>query len=808
MGNLFQARRRRRVFRVAIFSAMVVVQATAWLSGEVSAQTPTSTASDYRVLLNQYCVTCHNQSVVDDPNEPANALLSQLRAVGLKLDVLDLSAVAANAAHWEPVVRKLRAGLMPPAGLPRPEPTTLDGFRAWLESELDGAAAARPNPGRTASFHRLNRAEYGNAIRDLLALEIDVDDFLPADDAGYGFDNIGGVLRMSQSLLERYLDASRAISRLAVGSPPPVPFSETFRNAQDQQQHERAVGLPFGTRGGMLLSYLFPLDADYDLRIQLSGTRGLREEHRLEVTVDGEPIEQFIIGADSTITLRLALAAGPRDIGVTFYRNPPVLVEQVRQRFQNPRTAGNSGGPGGAMPFVSSVTIAGPYNASGPGRTPSRDRVFSCRPTTVAEEPACARSILSDLARRAYRRPVSDADIEVLLEFYEMGRTDGGKLETAFESGIELALRRLLVSPEFLIRIESDPAGIAPATPYAVTDLELASRLSFFLWSSIPDEELLALAERGVLSQPAELERQVRRLLADPRSLALTTNFAGQWLQLRNLATVVRPGEPYAVAFDETLRQAMITETELFFDSVVRQDRSVLELLTADYTYLNARLAGHYDIPNVQGAHFRRVSLPADSPRGGLLGQGSILTLTSHAIRTSPVLRGKWILDNILGTPPPDPPPNVPALEEGKTSARVATMRERMSAHRDNPVCAACHSMIDPAGFALEGFDAIGRFRVVDEWFNAIDTSGALPDGTAFDGAAQLREALVQQPQRFVGTVTEKLLTYALGRGLDYYDMPAVRRIVRETADVDYGMQSIIIGIVSSYPFLYRRSES
>ncbi len=805
MGNLFQALRRRRVIRVVVLSVLVG-QATLSLSSDATAQTPT--AIEYRALLDQYCVTCHNQSVVDDPNAPANALLSQLRAVGLKLDALDLSAVAANADHWEPVVRKLRAGLMPPAGLPRPDPATLDGFRTWLETQLDGATAAHPNPGRTASFHRLNRAEYSNAIRDLLALEIDVDDFLPADDAGYGFDNIGGVLRMSQSLLERYLDASRAISRLAVGSPPSVPFSETFRTAQDEQQHERGVGLPFGTRGGVLLSYLFPLDADYDLHIQLSGTRGLRDEHRLEVTVDGEPIEQFTIGSASTIALRLPVAAGPRDIGVAFYRKPPVLVEQVRERFQNPRTAGNSGGPGGAMPFVSSVTIAGPYNASGPGQTPSRDRVFSCQPATVDEEPACARSILSDLARRAYRRPVSDDDVEVLLEFYAMGRASDSGLDSAFERGIELALRRLLVSPEFLIRIETDPADIAPATPYAVTDLELASRLSFFLWSSIPDDELLALAERGLLSQPAELERQARRLLADPRSKALTINFAGQWLQLRNLDTVVRPGEPYAVAFDETLRQAMITETELFFDSVVRQDRGVLELLTANYTYLNARLAGHYDIPNVQGAHFRRVSLAADSPRGGLLGQGSILTLTSHAIRTSPVLRGKWILDNILGTPPPDPPPNVPALEDSKTSGRVATMRERMSAHRDNPVCAACHSMIDPAGFALEGFDAIGRFRVVDQWFNPIDTSGALPDGTAFDGAAQLRVALVQKPQRFVGTVTEKLLTYALGRGLDYYDMPAVRRIVHESADDDYGMQSIIVGIVNSYPFLHRRSGS
>ena len=788
-------------FRSTRCAALVVaILTTLWLTSGVRAQT----AREYRALLDQYCVICHNQQVVQSQGETATAMLSQLRAVGLALDAMDLSAVATHGARWEPVVRKLRAGLMPPAGLPRPDQTTLDQFRTWLESQLDESAMAHPDPGRTATFHRLNRAEYRNAIRDLLALEIDVDDYLPADDASYGFDNIGGSLRMSQSLLERYLDASRAISRLAVGSPPAVPFSKTFRTAQDEQQHERATGLPFGTRGGLLVSYQFPLDADYDLSIKLSGTRGMREEHRLEVTVDGKPVGLFTVDSNSTIELRIPVAAGPRDIGVAFYRNPPVLIEQVRERFQNPRTSGNIGGPGGAIPFVTSVTIAGPYNARGPGRTPSRDRIFTCQPTTVSEEPDCARIILSDLTRRAYRRPVTDDDIEILLEFYRMGRAEGA----GFDSGIELALRRLLVSPEFLVRIEADPASIAPDTPYAVTDLELASRLSFFLWSSIPDPELLAVAERGVLSQPLELERQVRRMIADPRSKTLTTNFAGQWLQLRNLATVVRPGEPYAVAFDETLRQAMITETELFFDSVVREDRGVLELLTANYTYLNGRLAGHYDIPNVQGAHFRRVTLPPDSPRGGLLGHGSILTLTSHAIRTSPVLRGKWILNNILGTPPPDPPPNVPALDDSKTQARVATMRERMSAHRTNPVCAACHSMIDPAGFALEGFDAIGRFRVVDEWFNAIDTSGVLPDGTAFDGAVELRAALVEKPERFVGTFTEKLLTYALGRGLDYYDMPAVRRIVRESAAGGYAMQSIIVGIVNSYPFLHRRSES
>ena len=789
---------------------------TAVLLANAPAGAQPSPATEYRALLDQYCVSCHNQALVEGADEPGTALISQLRAVGLSLDTLDLTTVGDDAAQWEQVVRKLRAGLMPPAGRPRPDDATHDAFKAWLETQLDDAWVARPNPGRTAPLHRLNRAEYRNAIRDLLALEINGDDFLPADDASFGFDNIGGVLRMSQSLLERYLAASRSISHLAIGSPPPTAVSETYRAAQDEQQHERADGLLFGTRGGMLIRHHFPLDADYDILIQLSGTRGLRGVHQLEVTIDGEQVELFTFGpaprdnepnpyvTGSTVEVRVPVDAGPREVGVAFYRTPPVLVEQVRARFQNPRTAGNTGGPGGALPSVGRVTIAGPHDARGPGRTPSRDRIFVCRPTSPADEPGCARTILSTLARRAYRQPVTAGELDVLVEFYEMGRADGG----SFDDGVELALRRLLVSPEFLVRIEADPAGVAPDTPYAVTDLELASRLSFFLWSSIPDDELLAVAERGELHDPAMLERQVRRLVDDPRSEALTENFAGQWLQLRNLATLIRPGDPYSLAFDETLRQGMIRETELFVDNIIREDRGVLELLTADYTFLNGRLAGHYDIPNVQGSHFRRVMLPSDGLRGGLLGHGSILTLTSHAIRTSPVLRGKWILNNILGTPPPDPPPNVPALVDRKTHAKVATMRERMAAHRDNPVCAACHAMIDPAGFALERLDAIGRSRVVDESFNQLDTSGVLPDGTAFDGVAELRAALVRKPERFASTVTEKLLTYALGRGLDYYDMPAVRRIVRDAAADDYRLQSIIVGIVNSYPFLHRRSES
>ena len=804
--------------RIPSFLRPIGVTCLALGSGLIplQAQSPADPAGEYQALLNEYCVTCHNEALVEGAGEPRSALVSQLRAVGLTLDTLDLTDIEESASHWEQVVRKLRAGLMPPAGRPRPDDATLDEFRAWLESRLDEAWTRRPDPGRSAPLHRLNRAEYRNVIRDLLGLEIEVDDFLPADDASFGFDNIGGVLRMSQSLLERYLNASRAISRLAIGSPPPAIVSETFRTAQDEQQHLRVEGLPLGTRGGMLVSYQFPLDADYDVRIQLNGNRGLQEEHRLEILLDGDPVEQFLLGPGSqddqpspytrgsTLDFRIPVAAGRRELGVAFARNPSVLVEQVRERFENPRTSGNSGGPGGVMPFVSTVTISGPHDPRGAGVTPSRDRIFICQPIDPSVEAECAQTILSTLARRAYRRSALDEELKVLLEFYEMGRVAGG----GFEDGIELALRRLLVSPEFLLRIEADPLGMRPGTPYRVSDHELASRLSFFLWSSLPDEELLRLAENGALSDPGGLEYQVRRMLGDPRSDALTRNFAGQWLQLRNMASIIRPGDPYALAFDETLRQAMIRETELFFGSVTQDDRPLFELLTANYTFLNERLAGHYNIPNVQGSHFRRVVLPAESPRGGLLGHGSILTLTSHAIRTSPVLRGKWILNNILGTPPPDPPPNVPALNDKKTQARVATMRERMAAHRANPVCAACHSMIDPAGFALERFDAIGRFREVDESFNQLDTSGVLPDGTGFDGVAQLRAALVERPDRFATTLVEKLLTYALGRGLDYYDMPTVRRIVANAAADDYRMHAIIAGIVNSYPFLHRRSES
>ena len=792
------------------------VPATGAGAGQATAEGGADTAA-HRVLLDRYCVTCHNQRVVTGQGRPASPLVGQLRAVGLALDTLDVADVGGRADAWEKVVRKVRGGVMPPAGRPRPEAAVLDGFLDWLEGELDRAWAADPDPGRTAAFHRLNRTEYGNAVRDLLAVEIDAGDFLPADDSSFGFDNIGGVLKMSQALMERYLAAARTIARLAVGNPPPALTADTYEAAQDLPQHARVEALPFGTRGGLHIEHLFPQDAGYDFRIELTGTRGLRETHDLEVTVDGEPVKLFTLGpppgdggADnpyaqaSVIDFSLPVAAGPREVGVTFHKQPSALVEQVREPFPNPRVAGNTGGLAGAQPFVRSVTVTGPRDPAGAADMPSRDRIFTCRPADAAAEPGCAREIVSALARRAYRRPPSAGELAVLLDFHEQGRRDGG----SFDHGVELALRRLLVSPEFLYRIEADPVDAAPGVPYPVSDFELASRLSFFLWSSIPDDELLAAAEAGRLRSPGALERQVRRMVADPRAETLATNFAAQWLQLRNLETTVRPGDPFSVAFDESLRQAMLRETRLFVDSIVRGDRSVVELLTADYTFLNERLAEHYGVPGVAGSRFRRVHLPADSPRRGILGHGSVLTLTSHAIRTSPVLRGKWILDNLLGTPPPDPPPNIPALNDRRTQAKRPTVRARLEAHRDNPACSACHAMIDPTGFALENFDAIGRWRDVDESFNPIDPSGVLPDGRAFDGVAEMRDTLADDPRQFVTTVTEKLMTYALGRGLDHRDMPTLRRIVRAAADDGYRFQTVVLGIVTSDPFLMRRAQS
>ena len=802
----FTVRSRAGVLIAGVVALMALHVALPRAAGLQQGTAPAdASAAERQNLLRRYCFGCHND---------------RLETGGLSLEAVDLSNVGAHPEVWERVVRKLRGGIMPPIGRPRPSEAVNDSFTSFLETALDQAAAVQPDPGRTETLHRLNRAEYRNAVRDLLGLEIDIADFLPADDSSYGFDNIAGVLRMSQALMERYLTAARVISRMAVGSPPPAVDSAVYRIATDMPRHDRQDGLPFGTRGGLLVDHFFPQDAEYDIKVEVAGARAIREPEQLEVSIDGEQVQLFTLrppepgsGAAGYMQrgggkheLRVAVAAGPRQVAVTFYKNPTALVEQVRDVFDSPGVMGNPG-IGGTMPSISSVTITGPYDATGSGNTPSRTRVFVCRPSSPAEEASCAKTIVSGLARRAYRGFVTDANVQMLLQFYDETRAEGG----SFEDGIERALNRVLISPEFLYRIEVDPridaASSAPTHVYRISDLSLASRLSFFLWSSIPDEELLDLAEQGRLSDPAVLERQVRRLLVDPRSKALTKNFAGQWLQLRNLEAVVRPGDPYSLAFDESLRQGMLRETELFIDSIVREDRSLVEILTAHYTFLNERVARHYEIPNIKGSHFRRVTLPADSPRRGLLGHGSVLTVTSHAIRTSPVNRGKWILDNVLGTPPPDPPPNIPALDDKKTSAKVASLRERMSAHRANPVCASCHNVIDPAGFALENFDAIGRWRVVDESFNVIDASGVLPDGTAFDGVIELTDALVRRPERFVKTVTEKLLIYALGRGLEYYDMPALRKIVAEGASDDYRVHSIVLGIVNSYPFLNRSTQ-
>jgi len=772
---------------------------------------PTSpAASTERALITRYCVGCHNE---------------RTKSGNLALDAID--DVAAHPQVWEKVIRKVGAGLMPPAGRPRPDDAAQDQFVASLSAELQRSFDAHPNPGRTQTFHRLNRTEYHNAVRDLLAVDVEVADLLPADDSSYGFDNIAGVLKLPQSLIERYLSAAKTIARLAVGGAPPAIGGATYRVQPDFQQHDRVGDLPIGTRGGTLVRHLFPQDAEYEFKVELAGAATIREEHKLELAIDGQQVKVFTLeprgsrpGAyapdvDGKLEITIPVTGGPHEVGVAFYRKPTVLAEGVREPFQNPRIQGGEGGLGGGLPVVTSLTIVGPHHANGPGDTPSRRRLFACRPAASAQEAACAKKIVEQLAQRAYRGFATPDDLEALMQFYAEGRKDGG----SFDHGIELVVRRVLVDPSFLFRVETDPSAAvaarhaslsAPstATPaiYRISDLELATRLSFFLWSSIPDDELLSAARQGRLKDSLELERQVTRMIADPRAIALTQNFAGQWLLVRNIATV-RPGDPFSLTFDETLRESMQEETGLFFDAIIRENHPVTELITADFTFLNERLANHYGIAGVQGSHFRRVALPADSVRRGILGQGSILTVTSHAIRTSPVLRGKWILNNILGNPPPDPPANVPALPDQRTQAKVTTIRARMSQHRANPVCASCHNMIDPAGFALENFDAIGRWRAVDESFNPIDASGALPDGTKFNGVAELRTALVRKPERFVNTVTEKLLTYALGRGLEYYDMPAVRRIVKDAAADQYRFKSIVLGVVRSYPFTMRSTE-
>ncbi len=744
-------------------------------------------------VIDQYCLACHNDS---------------LKTAGLSLSGADPDDPAANSDVWEKVVRRLRTRRMPPPGLPRPDDATYDAVAASLEASLDHAAAVHPNPGRTDTFRRLNRTEYHNAIRDLLALDVDVDALLPTDESSHGFDNVT-VGDLSPTLLDRYIAAAEKISRLAVGRAGRSPGGTTIRTPPDLTQEEHIEGLPVGTRGGVVFPYTFPLDGEYEFTVRLTRDRnedieGLSEPHDLELIVDKKRVELFRVepppskdapAADEHLKIRLPIQAGPHEVGATFLRKSAALLETERQPYQahfnyyrHPRIT----------PAVYSVSIVGPYDAEGPGETPSRQRIFVCHPQKASEEEGCAQQILQTLMRRAYRRPVTGADIERPLEFYRQTRAKDG-----FEAGVEMALRAVLVSPEFLFRVEQDPPDVASKTAYRISDLELASRLSFFLWSSIPDDELLETAIENKLHEPAVLDKQVRRLLADKRSQALVTNFASQWLYLRNLESIT-PDMRLFPDFDDNLRQAFREETELFFQSIVREDRSVLDLLHADYTFVNERLAKHYGIPNIYGSQFRRIALGKDSKRGGLLRQGSILMVTSYATRTSPVIRGKWVLANILGVPPPPPPPNVPSIEQ--TIGKNLSMRERLAQHRADPVCAGCHKLMDPVGFSLENYDAVGRWRTSDAG-QPIDATGGLPDGSEFEGVDGLEHALLKRPELFAGVLTEKLLTYALGRGVETYDEPAVRGILSKAQTDHFRFSSLVRGIAESTPFQMRRSR-
>jgi mono/diheme cytochrome c family protein len=764
---------------------------------------PTVTAAD-RAVVDKYCVTCHNQ---------------RLKTSGLALDAAELADIAAHADVWEKVIRKVEAGMMPPAGMPRPDEATRRALISRLEGVLDRAATSKPNPGRPL-VHRLNRAEYANAIRDLLAIDLDVSSLLPPDDSSAGFDNNADVLGLSPVLLESYLTAAERISALAIGDPKAPPMGELFRVRQDESQDRHVEGLPLGTVGGLLIPTTLPLDGEYQFQVRLFRTnlgtmRGLEYPHQLEISVNGERVHLASFGGDKEIaassdnptitgddvdgrfTVRVPLKAGPARIGVAFVERTHALNTRRLQSYvrSSSDTIDFSG-----YPHIDEVIVTGPFKVTGVGDTPSRRRVFVCQPKAAVEEEGCARRILSTLARRAYRGDVAKEDLQTLQEFFQRGRRDSG----SFDAGIDLALRRMLSSPKFLVRVERDPASVPAGAPYRLSDLEIASRLSFFLWSSIPDDTLLDVASKGGLKTPAGLDQQVRRMLADPKSQALVDNFVGQWLQLRNLKTK-QPNSHEFPDFDDNLRTALGTEAEMFFASIMREDRSVIDLMTADYTFVNERLARHYGIPNVYGTHFRRVTLK-DETRRGLLGKGAVLMVTSHPHRTSPVLRGKWILENVLGSPPPPPPDVVPPFEEDAGAAKPKSVRERMEQHRRNPACASCHRMIDPAGLALENFDAVGAWRTKDGGTRGapVDASGQLVDGTQINGVVELRAALLREPETFVRTMTERLMTYALGRGLTATDMPAVRTVVHDSARDQYRFSSVILEIVRSVPFQMR----
>ena len=780
------------VFAAIALTAVSIVR----VDGQSTPTAARAAASPAAAVFTQYCVTCHN---------------ARLKTAGLVIEPAGLTDVGAGAEVWEKIVRKLRTETMPPAGAPRPDKATYESVAAFLESELDRAALTHPQLGKLPLVHRLTRTEYQNAVRDLLALEalpneVRIDLLLPPDNISSGFDNIADLLFVSPSNMERYLDAARKVARLAVGDPAMPVLVNIHKLDAEHPQDERVDALPFGTRGGVAVRSEFPVDGKYIVKVELAG--GARERHELEVTVDGALAAQRAIGEEAPaggrgrgrggavaapLEFPLTLKAGPKVIGVSFVQRTEARDESTLRPRMRSR---------GSQPAIASVTISGPYDVTAPGDSPSRKRIFTCRPATPASDVPCARQILSTLARRAYRHPIVEADLQDLLPFFESGRKEG-----SFDHGIQRAIERLLVSSQFLFRIERTPADVAPGGVYRLSDLELASRLSFFLWSSIPDDELLDVAVAGRLKDPKVLEQQVRRMLADPRSDSLATNFAAQWLFLRDIESK-RPDEILFPHFDETLRDAMRRETELFVASVFRENRGVTELLTANYTFLNERLANHYGIPNIKGSYFRRVTLPNGSVRGGLLGQGSILTVTSYSTRTSPVLRGKWVLENLLSSAPPPPPADIPALRtEAAATGKPLTMREAMAQHRANPSCAGCHARMDPIGFAMENLDAVGAWRDADG-FNPIDAVGVFPDGSKFDGVVGLKQELLRQSDQFVATVAEKLLMYATGRNLQYYDAPSVRAVLKDAGGSGNTMPALVLAVVKSRPFQMRQAAA
>jgi mono/diheme cytochrome c family protein len=755
----------------------------------------TDARADTQAAITKYCTTCHNE---------------RLKTAGLTLEPADLAHPGDQSETWEKVLRQLRAGTMPPPGAARPPQAFYTGATAFLAGALEASAAARPNPGSLPLAHRLTRTEYGNVIRDLLALpdlpkELDYATLLPADNASSGFDNLADTLFVSPAPMERYLAAARKISRAAVGDPEIGVLVNSHITPVRQPQDARNEDLPFGTRGGLAIDGYFPLDGEYEFKVETANASA--DLHQLEISIDGE--RKAITGITNVLRrpgvpaaeapadeapnrgdFRFVVPAGPHSVGVAFLERSEALSESPLRPPGRNR---------GALPSVVSVTMTGPFKATGPGDTPSRRRLFVCRPASADKESGCADRILTTLLRRAYRRNVTADDLRLVRRFYEAGRA-----ERDFDLGIQRALERVLVSPQFLFRIEQEPAAAAGSVA-RLGDFELASRLSFFLWSSIPDDALLDAAAAGTLRKPDVLRRQVNRMLADPRSRALVTNFAAQWLFLRDVETK-EPDLYLFREFDEGVRADFVRETELFLDSILRGNHSVLDLMTADYTFLNEPLAKHYGIPNITGSHFRRVTLPQGSPRRGLLGQGSILSLTAYTTRTSSVLRGKYVLENLLASPPPPPPPDVPSLETER-SGQPLSMKEAMQRHRASPACASCHARMDPIGFALENFDAIGRWRG-EENGRPLDVVSALPDGTTVDGVEGVRRLVLRNPALFVEAMTGKLLMYALGRNIQYYDQPTIRVIARESARRNYTFGSLVLGVAGSVPFQSRMAQA